>query len=128
MNAKTIATLLYEMTAGKSDAQMRVITGRLIDYLLLKRQTSLVPAIVSEYERIERQKIQVRVAVASSAEKKRCTKEIGAILASMGTDSKHAVATVNSTLVSGFIVEGKGRRFDHSGKTRLVALYRTLIS
>lgn len=63
--------------------------------------------------------------VASEADKNKYAAAIATALAELDTQSEPTV-TVDETLVGGFVVEANNRRLDHSYKSKLVKLYRSL--
>lgn len=120
MKAERFAKVLYRMTSHSKASDSRTAVDAFLSYIQARGYRSMLPRILSEYERIMQSEKKSAIVVTTA--KKHDVKKI---LEAHSIEAK-AEARVDETIVGGYTIETDSRFIDASHKNALLRLYQTL--
>jgi len=130
MQARQYAEAFRKATEGKDDATLSLLCERLTALLEARGHRALLPRIVNELLKLERERkaseVLVRVAHASASEKyrERIARDVETLAGSVSPER----VEVDSSLIGGYEVRAHGRRIDRTYKRAVLSLHTALIS
>ncbi len=126
--AETYARALLEFEKGgfSNDA-----TARFVDVIKRRGHGRLLPQIALKSEqlkKIDAQKNDISVRIASEGARAEAEKELNPLLAKERVGERYIEFKfeVDPTLVSGFLIKGNDFRIDHSGRRALLGLFNKM--
>ncbi len=128
MLARQYADALYAL-AQQPKADAKKLAEGLKETLVRRGHAALAPRIAAELSRVEhhaKNQTVIRVRIADASAKKEAVAKAEALITAEGDVARDIEVVEDKSLISGFVVEGPGFRFDASARAALTDLYRTL--
>ncbi|MDB5189753.1 MAG: hypothetical protein JWN49_79 [Parcubacteria group bacterium] len=119
---KTYAKVMWKLS-HQDGADLNALVARLIEQLQSRGRMKLLPRILAELKKLEAGSGDATSFIEVATEKEKAAAMAFANDLGIKTD-----VVVNSSLISGWRVLGKGTLTDRSGKRALIDIYRSITS
>ena len=131
MKAAHYAEALYEATIRADEATRETMVTNLVRILDERGHYALLPAIVREFERLERRRSvreRMEVRLARPEDREKHVEAIRRDAENLGVDPARCATRIDESVVGGYAIEANGKRIDRTHKRALLELYTKLVT